>query len=84
MATLLEQSVRGEIRSEDTFGSYYGQVWKGYFVPTVTGNYRFRGIADESFALYINSSVYGTTTSFSAPLIYSSYAQNTDVFPNYY
>ena len=52
------------------YGSYYGEVFKGYFYAPVTGNYIFRGMADDSFALYV-SSVSGTTNMLNPnPLIY--------------
>jgi len=33
-STLIDSYVSGEIKTGDTFGAYYGEVWKGYFVPT--------------------------------------------------
>jgi hypothetical protein len=45
------------------FGSTYGQLWKGYFTPTVTGGYKFRGMADDYFSVYL-SPTFGSTVSF--------------------
>lgn len=33
----------------------YGQVFKGYFYAPVTGNYIFRGVADDTFTLLMSA-----------------------------
>ena len=85
-STLQDSYVSGEIKTENVFGDYYGEVWKGYFIPTVTGNHKFRGIADDTFALYLSTNVYGSTVSFvnTTPIAYTNSTQATTVYPNYY
>lgn len=85
-STLQDSYVSGEIKTENVFGDYYGEVWKGYFIPTVTGNHKFRGIADDTFALYLSTNVYGSTVSFvnATPIAYTNSTQATTVYPNYY
>ena len=79
--TLLEEGVRGEWESTNVYGEYYGQVFKGYFYAPVSGNYTFRGSADDSFGLYM-SDEYGSKSLNSDPLIYaSSHSSDAD---NYY
>jgi hypothetical protein len=68
------------LREGDVYGSNYAQIWKGYFTAPVSGEYTFRGIADDYFAVYI-SSVYGSTEAPSDPLIYSNSYQS---FNNFY
>lgn len=68
------------------FGDYYGQVWRGYFTPTVNGNYKFRGLGDDTFSVFLSTSVWGSTVDFTgtAPIASSAYAQATSIFANYY
>lgn len=47
------------LESLDIYGATYGQVFKGYFYAPNTGNYTFRGAADDQFALFMNLN-YGT------------------------
>lgn len=60
-------------------------MWKGYFTPTVTGEYKFRGIADDFFSVYL-STTYGSTVSFvnATPIAISSVYQANSLYPNYY
>lgn len=85
-STLQDSYISGELKTENVFGEYYGEVWKGYFVPTVTGNHKFRGIADDAFALYLSTAVYGSTVSFinATPIAYTNSTQATTIYPNYY
>ncbi len=55
-------------------------------MPTVTGSYKFRGIADDAFAVYLSQTVYGSTVSFvnATPIAYTNSTQATSVYPNYY
>lgn len=63
-------------------GDVCGQVLKGYFYAPVSGNYIFRGAADDSFALYMNQD-YGTLVNSSLTRI--AYATSaTSYFDNYY
>ena len=63
------------------YGTWYGQVFKGYFYAPVDGNYTFRGSADNSFGLYM-SDEYGSKTLNPNPIIYqNSYSDDPD---NYY
>ena len=59
--TLQAEYISGEIATADVLGNNYGEVWKGYFVPTVTGNHKFRGVADDQFAVYMETASYGST-----------------------
>ena len=76
---LVEDSYRGEISTGDYYGTYYGEVFSGYFTAPVSGNYIFRGVADDSFAVYL-SSTYGSAEPAATPLIYSNTVQNFDNF----
>ncbi len=57
-------------------------------MPTVTGSYKFRGIADDTFAVYLSQTVYGSTVSFfnvnATPIAYTNSTQASNVYPNYY
>lgn len=54
---------------------------QGYFYAPVTGQYIFRGSADDNFGLYISDD-FGSATVNASPHIYdSSHASNAD---NYY
>lgn len=57
---MVESGFSATLNTKDIYGSYYGQVFKGYFYAPVTGNYIFRGAADDQFAMYISSQS-GTT-----------------------
>jgi hypothetical protein len=61
-------------------------VWKGYFVPTVTGNHKFRGLSYHNFAVYLSESVYGSTVSFTGatPIAFSNTRQASSNWANYY
>lgn len=58
--SLVKSGFSATLNTKDIYGSYYGQVFKGYFYAPVTGNYIFRGAADDQFAMYISSQS-GTT-----------------------
>lgn len=68
------------------FGDFYGQVWKGYFTPSVDGNYKFRGLADDSFAVFLSREVYGSTVDFrgTTPIASSGSMQAAGIYANYY
>ena len=66
---LIEEGVKAELESTDIYGTYYGQVFKGYFYAPVDGNYTFRGSADDSFGLYIGDE-YGSKAINPDPIIY--------------
>ena len=71
--TVIQEGVRTELKSNPV-GSYKGQVWKGYFLAPVSGEYTFRGWANYGFAMYI-SSTYGSAKPPSTPLITSTSSQ---------
>jgi len=73
------------MRETDVYGSAYAQHWNGYFTPPVNGDYTFRGVADDLFAVYLSSS-YGTTNDLpQTPLIYSqSYQTQNNFYINDY
>jgi hypothetical protein len=86
-SSLLQDSyISGEIRTENVFGTNYGQVWKGYFTPSVNGDYKFRGLGDDTFAVFLSTSVYGSTVDFTGaiPIASSNFVQATAIFANYY
>lgn len=58
----LETGYAAELESSNIYGDQYGQVFKGYFYAPVSGNYIFRGAADDAFTLLISTD-YGTTGS---------------------
>lgn len=43
-----------DLYTPDMYGEYYGEVFKGYFYAPISGNYTFRGSADDSFSLLMN------------------------------
>lgn len=57
--SLVESGYRGEIKSGAYYGSNYGEAFTGYFTAPVDGVYKFQGVADDSFAMYLSSS-YGS------------------------
>lgn len=62
-------------------GGRYGKVFKGYFYAPASGDYIFRGAANNNFGLYISDD-YGTATVNPKPYIYQdSPTLNKD---NYY
>jgi len=67
--------------SKDIYGEFYGQVFKGYFLAPVTGNYIFRGAGDDQYSMHISSD-YGTIGSPLSPEISGSWAQASG--DNYY
>lgn len=82
---MIEEYVSGEIKSGSNLETIkYGAVWKGYFVASTTGNYVFRGVADDSFAVYLNTENYGSKESLTEPIIYSDNFTPEDRYPNYY
>jgi hypothetical protein len=85
-STLQDSYISGELKTDNVFGDYYGEVWKGYFVPTVSGNHKFRGLADDTFALYLSTATYGSTVSFvnATPIAYTNSTQALSIYPNYY
>lgn len=84
-ANLVDEYISGEIKTDNIFGGTYGQLWRGYFSPTVTGDYKFRGIADDYFSVYL-STTFGSRVSFvnATPIAISPVYQSNSLFPNYY
>jgi len=85
-SALQDSYVSGEIKTEAVFGENYAEVWKGYFVPTVSGDYKFRGLADDTFAVYLSTDIYGSIVSFTnaTPIAFSNSIQATNIYANYY
>ncbi len=82
---MVDEYISGEIKTDNIYGGTYGQLWKGYFTPTVTGDYKFRGIADDYFSVYL-SNTYGSKVSFvnATPIAFSTAYQSNSLYPNYY
>lgn len=80
-ATLVEQGKRQTLHTQNIYGTYYGEVWKGYFYAPTTGNYTFQGAADDYFSVLISSEP-GTTGSPLNQIIYGNYPQGQ--IDNYY
>lgn len=58
---VIEEYISGEIKSGSNLETTkYAAVWKGYFVASTTGNYKFRGVADDTFAVYLSTNKYGS------------------------
>jgi hypothetical protein len=76
---LQESSYRGDIKTGNYYGTYYGEVFTGYFTAPVSGEYVFRGVGDDLFAVYF-ATTHGSTEPAAAPLIYSNTAQDFDNF----
>lgn len=72
--TVLESGFRGEIETGDYYGSYYGEVFKGYFTAPVSGTYTFRGVGDDEFSVSLSSS-YGSAEVNTTMLIFSNQPQ---------
>ena len=43
-----------ELESHEYYGNYYGQVFKGWFIPPETTNYRFYMACDDQCTLKID------------------------------
>lgn len=71
---MVDEKVMGEITNPDVYGYNYGEVWKGYFVPTVTGGHVFRGMADDDFYVYLSNGTYGSVVNMPVnnPTIYTA------------
>ena len=78
----LELGFRADMREGDVYPntSAYAQSWQGYFTAPVTGNYVFRGTADDLFTCYLAQS-YGSADPATTPLISSSISQS---YGNFY
>lgn len=82
---VVEEFIAGEIKTGGIYGSYYAAVWKGYFVPTVDGEYTFRGVADDMFAVYLNTETFGSKDAITSdPITYADTYNPFDYYPNYY
>ena len=57
----------------------YAQSWQGYFTAPVTGNYAFRGTADDFFACYLNLN-HGSADPATTQLIFSNTYQSIGNF----
>ncbi len=84
--TLQDSYISGEIKTDNIYGEEYGEVWRGYFVPSVSGDHKFRGIADTSFSVFLSTGVYGSTVSFvnATPIAYTNNWQSVTHYANYY
>jgi hypothetical protein len=51
---ILQDGVRGEPASTNTFGVSYGQFYRGYFKAPKTGEYKFYLTADDCSSVWIN------------------------------
>lgn len=68
---LEEEGYKTELQTQNYYGSNYGQIFKGYFKAPKSGNYTFRGAADDNFGLYMSDN-YGSATVNDTPIIYAS------------
>jgi hypothetical protein len=75
LGTPQETGFRADLREGNVYEGDYAQTWSGYFTAPATGTYKFKGTADDYFALYINSD-YGSKASPASPLIYSNTYQS--------
>lgn len=52
----------------------------------MTGDYKFRGIADDSFSVFLSRDIYGSLVSFvnATPIAYSNSVQSVTNYANYY
>jgi hypothetical protein len=84
--TLLEQDVKGDLQTPDIFPQIaFGQVFKGYFNAPTTGNYIFRGLADDFVSMYMSNVTGSAELSYTTPLIEStSYYQSSSLSDYYY
>lgn len=80
--TLVESGYRGEIKTGDYYGSYYGEAFTGYFTAPSDGVYTFQGVADDSFSVYLQDEIYGSAEA-GKPLIYSISYQNENFYLAY-
>ena len=80
-------TVLGELETPSaiTDSGYYVQVLKGYFLAPTTGNYIFRGLADDYLEVYL-SSIKGSQEgiNYSKPLIKSTSWYQSNSMSNYY
>jgi hypothetical protein len=67
--TILEQDVRGDLQTPDIYPYNFAQVFKGYFVAPTTGNYIFRGLADDFVSVYLSNVTGSAELNYSTPLI---------------
>ena len=65
----VETGIKGELHTAHVYGSYYCQVFKGYFYAKHSGDYTFRGASDDNYDVYMSDD-YGTATINQTPLIY--------------
>ena len=72
-----EEGWRADMREPNIYSYKEAQSWRGYFTAPSTGNYTFRGSADDSFRVYI-SSTHGSAEvpALNESLIYSTGHQN--------
>jgi hypothetical protein len=82
--TLLESSRKPDIMTPDIYGSYYVQVFKGYFVAPSAGIYVFRGLADDAMELFVSTFSGSAEINYTAPLISSLYYSQSESTRNYY
>jgi hypothetical protein len=67
--SIVESSIKGDLQTPDIYGSLYGQVFKGYFKAPTTGNYIFRGLADDFVSLYMSNVSGSAEINYTSPLI---------------
>ena len=78
---LVEEGTKAELHTANIYGTYYCQVFKGYFYAKYGGEYTFRGASDDSYDMYMSDEA-GTATINPIPIISeSSVSGNID---NYY
>lgn len=53
-------------------------------MPTKTGNHVFRGVGDDTFAIYLSKDVYGSTVALTEPIAFADKWTPTGLFSNYY
>jgi hypothetical protein len=67
--TIVEQSRKPDLMTADIYGINYVQVFKGYFVAPSTGNYVFRGLADDALELFMSNVSGSAEINYTTPLI---------------
>lgn len=68
--------VKTELRSPELISSKYLEYWRGYFYAPVDGEYRFAGIADDSFRAQISSVQNSANVANLQDLIYNGFSDD--------
>jgi hypothetical protein len=66
---ILEQGIKGDLQTPNIYEQYFAQIFKGYFVAPTTGNYIFRGLADDFVSVYLSNVTGSAELNYSTPLI---------------